>query len=282
MSAAATPARWVLLRGLLREVGHWGGFVDQLRSRLAAVDDRAPDVLAMDLPGCGALHHRVAPSRVGDLLSFARGESGGPRAADGPKRWLLGLSLGGMVVSAWVQRHPGDLAGAVIISSSAADLSPPWARMRPGGAWHLVRAALARTLEARERHVWQATTGFALGGDEVVARWVELGREHPVSAANAARLLLAADRFRLTERGGKRPGPADQSAPVPVPVLVLAGAGDRLVHPSCSRALARALGAELQIHPRAGHDLPLEDPEWVLEAVEGWLRRQSEGNRPSP
>jgi pimeloyl-ACP methyl ester carboxylesterase len=132
---------------------------------------------------------------------------------------------------------------------------------------------VARSLEGRERQVLLATSTALADREAVVARWAEVARARPVSAKNAVRLLLAANRFRLDRGAGQ-----GSVAGLP-PALVLAGEGDRLVHPVCSRRLAQAIGAELQVHPRAGHDLPLDDPRWVLEAVAGWRHRVVKGAR---
>lgn len=45
---------------------------------------------------------------------------------------------------------------------------------------------------------------------------------------------------------------------------------DRLVNPACSRRLAEATGAVLEQHPQAGHDLPLDDPTWTVDAIARW------------
>jgi pimeloyl-ACP methyl ester carboxylesterase len=87
---------------------------------------------------------------------------------------------------------------------------------------------------------------------------VDLAQQHPVRLASAARLLAAASRFRLPAAEYWRP------------TLVLAGGGDRLVDPRCSRALAKAVGGVFQEHPTAGHDLPLDAPDWVIERVSAW------------
>jgi predicted alpha/beta hydrolase family esterase len=59
-----------------------------------------------------------------------------------------------------------------------------------------------------------------------------------------------------------------------VPLLVLASAADTLVDPRCSIRLAHAWDAELRTHPTAGHDLPLDDAEWVASEVGRWLARK--------
>jgi len=46
-----------------------------------------------------------------------------------------------------------------------------------------------------------------------------------------------------------------------------------MVHPRCSQRLARAWGAQFALHPSAGHDLPLDDGDWVAREVKSWLAR---------
>ena len=78
-------------------------------------------------------------------------------------------------------------------------------------------------------------------------------------AANALRQLLAAARFR-----------ASTQAPA-CPVLLLGSEHDGLVNVQCTRAIARRWGSTVALHPDAGHDLPLDDPQWVINQVRQWL-----------
>jgi pimeloyl-ACP methyl ester carboxylesterase len=257
MGAPGDAAHWLLLRGLAREAGHWGRFLPLFRAGF-----RQATVRAADLPGCGTQHGVAAPHDVAALLAHVRDEdrrlrAGTPEASR--PVWLLGISLGGMVASRWLRDHPAEVAGVVLINSSAADLSPAWRRLRPGGGLRLLRAALARDVTARERHIYRATSARREREGNVVPGWVELARTHPVNRPSARALLTAAHRFRL----GK-------VTDHPAPSLVLVGGGDRLVHPSCSRALAATLGSQLRMHPTAGHDLPLDEPEWVVSEVHSW------------
>jgi pimeloyl-ACP methyl ester carboxylesterase len=88
---------------------------------------------------------------------------------------------------------------------------------------------------------------------------VKLRENQPVSAANALRQVLAAARFRLG------PQPLDSKK-----LLVLAGAGDTLVSPECSLALAKAWNCAMARHPTAGHDVTLDAGPWVAEQVARW------------
>jgi pimeloyl-ACP methyl ester carboxylesterase len=93
----------------------------------------------------------------------------------------------------------------------------------------------------------------------VLPAWIAYRRDSPVARANAVRQLIAAARFRAPP------------APPACPVLVLASAADRLVDVRCSRGLALAWRARYAEHPRAVHDLPLDDGPWVAQRVRDWL-----------
>lgn len=244
---------WVLLRGLTREARHWGDFPELLRRRC-----NAAAVHAVDLPGNGRLHRETSPLRVAAMADSCRRQllAGGVE----PPYRVLAMSLGAMAAVEWAARHPAELAGCVLINTSLRPFSPAYRRLRPGN-YPALLALLLRggDAEQRERTVLRLTSRDG-PRPEKLAEWTGYARQNPVSARNALRQLLAAARYR-----------APAAAP-PVPLLVLAGAGDRLVDPACSRRLAAVWGTAFAEHPTAGHDLPLDDGPWVAERVRAWLR----------
>jgi len=243
---------WVLLRGLTREAGHWGGFVAQLQARLPGAR-----VVCVDLPGSGVHHADRSPSRVTPMVEAARRELA--RRGLPPPYHLLALSLGGMVALDWAARRPGELGGAVLVNTSLAGLSPLHHRLRPAAWPSLARLSvgLGSALQ-REATILRLTSARPGEHLDAPADWAGIRSARPVSAGNAWRQLLAAARYR-----------APRDRPL-VPLLLLAGAGDRLVDPRCSQALARLWGATLAMHPGAGHDLPLDDGPWVAAQVATW------------
>lgn len=241
---------WVLLRGLTREARHWGGFSALLESRIPVGDA----VLALDLPGNGTQWREASPWSVAAMMASAR-EQLAARALP-PPYVLVSLSLGGMVALEWAAVAPGELEACVLVNSSVRGLSPFWQRLQPACYGTLLRSLLAGTAAARERAVYAMTSTRAPDA-ALIAAWVAYAESRPVSAGNALRQLVAAARFRAPAR-------------LQVPALVLASRGDRLVSPACSRAMALAWGADLREHPSAGHDLPLDDPQWIVEQVARW------------
>ena len=91
---------WVLLRGLTRESGHWGNFPTLLQAQLGDAC-----VIAMDLPGNGALHAQASPLRVPDMAECCRTALRAQGIA--PPYHLLAMSLGGMVAVDWASRFGG-------------------------------------------------------------------------------------------------------------------------------------------------------------------------------
>ena len=123
-------------------------------------------------------------------------------------------------------------------------------------------------------------------------RWVllrGLGRGHGHGGVFAKKLQLkfSEDQFEFMDLPGngtqfKEASPCHISAYVhsararsryrfpktaPGKVQFLGASGDRLVHPTCTQKIATAWGVPIRMHPDAGHDLPVDDPEWVLDKL---------------
>ncbi len=261
---------WVLLRGLARESRHWGPFpvtlADALGGAAGAPAGPAP-IITVDLPGSGCAHHLRSPVTVHAMADHCRSElrARGVR----PPYCLLGLSLGGMVATAWAGTAPQEVERLVLVNTSMRPFSRIHERLRPRNYAQLLRMALwplsdRAAEEAVLAMTCQGAAGTAPGGDadgadELLAEWVEIRRSAPVARANALRQLIAAARFT-----------APRAAPA-APVLVLTSANDALVSTRCSQQLARAWQCPIASHPSAGHDLPLDDAPWVARRLQAWL-----------
>ena len=242
---------WIFLRGLTRAIGHWGHFVDQFREAVPG-----STVKALDLPGNGLLNQQCSPLSVHSMVAHCRAQL---VAGDyKPPFHLLAMSLGGMVAVAWAQEHPREVTGNVLINTSMRPFSPFYQRLLPANYVSLLRAILlSASPEAWERTVLHLTSN--LGEADVLADWLALHEKSPVSRANAVRQLIAAARYRA---------PTTKPA---TPTLLLASEHDHLVSVACSRALARHWQCTLRVHPNAGHDLPLDDADWVRSQVVRWM-----------
>jgi pimeloyl-ACP methyl ester carboxylesterase len=245
---------WVLLRGLVREKGHWGAsFLRRFQEEFAP-----HAVLAVDLPGAGEFRDEPSPTDIAGMFRFVRSHVMTQAPTD-HKIALFAVSLGAMVAMEWMRQAPEDLALGVLVNTSSKALSGPHRRLR----WQIWPEfiAIMREVDARRRE--QLIVNLLINSQEARALaqglWAQLAVDRPISWRTFFSQIWAAARF---EGLVSRPD---------VPVLLLAGTGDRLVDPSCSVALARQWNWALSQHPWAGHDLPWDDPEWVLEKTKAFV-----------
>lgn len=235
---------WLVLRGLARHQKHWGRFPEQLQKRLGG------RVVCLDSPGFGTESHKNSPMTVKGITSDLRnrwvqqGETG---------KWgIFGHSLGGMIAVDWVNRYPKDFEAVAVMNSSFRGLSPVWKRLRREAFAFLVQIAAAKGSLKKEEAILKMVTQKGADHPETLESWLGIERAQPSSLKNAVIQILAASRFRAPSH-------------LEIPMLVLSGAGDQMVNSTCSHQLAEHFGAELRMHPSAGHDIALDDPEWLIE-----------------
>lgn len=231
---------WLLLRGLVRERQHWADFPAQLAEACKG------EVQTLDLPGVGTEAGRPAPTSIAAMVQDLRS-----RFSPGAGRWgIFAPSLGGMIALTWASLHPADFAKVAVCNTSARDLGSTFERFSPAALLTVARGLFTFNRTARERRVLALISNTERGRGHL-NQFALLSRERPVGPRVLVNQLRAASALRA---------PASLS----VPLLVLCSEGDRLCSPLCSRRLAQRLAAKLAVHPSAGHDLPLDDPDWVI------------------
>ena len=249
---------WIFLRGLTRETAHWGSFIADFQHAVPA-----SQVISLDLPGNGHLNTMPGPLSIAAMVSHCRAEL--KRRGEKPPFYLLAMSLGAMVATEWAYQAPDELAGCVLINTSLRPFSPFYRRLQPHNYLPLLRLALPGGGPTDwERTVLRLTSNQTATHDGVIPEWVAARMQRPVSASNALRQLLAAARYRA-----RIEAPATR-------MLLLASERDRLVDARCSRAISENWRCPLEMHPSAGHDIPLDDPLWVIRQVLQWLGEKSE------
>lgn len=257
----------VLLRGLAREAGHWGGFVELLQRQMPG-----STLVTLDLPGTGRLAGQRSPRTVAEICAHGRAQL--LELGLTPPYVVVALSLGAMVAVAWAQSHPSELSAAVLINTSLRPFSAFYRRLRPRNYGQLLRAGLLWTDAARrERIILRLTSRRFADSAALLQDWVDIARQRPVARGTALRQLLAAARYRAPRQ------------PPAVPLLLLASQADGLVDARCSRQLASRWQCAVAMHASAGHDLPLDDGPWVAARIGNWLAAQPAalaGHAPPP
>ena len=236
---------WIWLRGLGRETAHWGGL--PRRVELATGEK----VLPLDLPGMGRKREQSCPLSMSKLVRQLQEET----CDLGPIK-IVAHSLGGNVALNWAARDARVQQVVLINSSSRLSFFNKRLRMLP--ALGLLSCYLSKaSFEEREKKVLATVSNNDQAAAAVTALWAEVARRRPVALRQVVRQLVLAAFSRL---------------PTPNQILhcsvqVLVSRKDRLVASDCSRKLADYYQCSLVTHPEAGHDLPLDDPDWLLTQI---------------
>lgn len=238
------PRYWIFLRGLSRGQGHWGDFVEKFKE--AFPQDQ---VELIDLPGNGLRHDKTAPLKVSEYVEVMRAESDYIR--QGKKVNMLALSLGGMIAVEWQLRYPSDFERVYLVNTSSGGIASMSERFLLSNYPKLIAGLGERDPAAREELVLNMIVNNKERLRALLPEMVEHSIKHPHSPKNFIRQIWAASKVRFPDRA-------------PGKVTVIGSEGDRLVSVNCTKKIAEKWGLKPVLHPWAGHDLPVDDPAWLI------------------
>lgn len=246
------PTHWVFLRGLSRETAHWDDFPQRCEA------DLGWQVECIDLPGFGDQHRRASPNNIAAIVADIRSRSTTQNTAE--KRGILGLSLGGMLALHWAASYPQDLTAIITINSSSGN-SPLHHRLKPSALLPVIKSFSSRSIKRQERAILKMVSNNSADDNDVLAQWVKLRQHNKIQKRNVINQLIAASRYRL---------PSANAVTHIQHGLVLSSYADRMVSWQCSELVAERYHWPLVLHNHAGHDLPLDDPNWILTEISRW------------
>ncbi|MBI2606288.1 MAG: alpha/beta hydrolase [Deltaproteobacteria bacterium] len=256
---------WLLLRGLVREIRHWGNLPELFEKTVPGAKTHM-----LDLPGIGTEIGRVTPATVDGIMEDLRARWLPLRGqdSDGSGEWgIFGVSLGAMVALSWAARHPEDFKRMVIINTSARGLSSATERFRPANLKHFPQLFVREDRYEREKTILSLTTSSYSDApeklDAVAQRQAEFAPVTSKFRQTGLRQLGAGLMFRVDESLRKNHPPC----------LALVSEKDTLVNPVCTVRLAEFLGATVRRHPWGNHDLPQDDAPWIVERIREWLQK---------
>ncbi|MGS0680739.1 alpha/beta fold hydrolase [Shewanella sp. 125m-7] len=294
----------VLLRGLMRDKRHWGEFELTLRHRLSgkhnvsAIDTLGNgDLVNQPSP--------LSIAAYGDeiLKQFElMNQLSQTGQVEANVFYLVGLSMGGMIALDLAARQGPELSlqrshqqqshgrhracmikGVVVINSSAANLSPWYQRFQIGGVISAFRRRIkgrtianiadqeiiaaklgpsdfrATNLKASDISIIESMvislTSHKHGNSiDLIKKWSQYRKQLATRPVNTLRQVLACSRFNCPSR-------------ISVAVKFFYGAEDTLVSPECTYQLGRHYQSEPMAFEAAGHDLSLDCPDKLCDAL---------------
>lgn len=238
------PRNWVLIRGLTRSRYHWLGFEKEFQNKL-----QLENVYCVDLPGSGYLADQMSPSTIDEAVHAVRKQIPDLKEPLG----LLGISLGGMIATRWAQMFPSEIRCLTLINSSFSS-SPFYHRLRPRNYLGVLKCLLQKSPIETEKFIMSATSNNKTKWLARLDDLVEFRKQNPIKIENFFRQL------KIAQQATFEKSPINN-------VLILTSHGDYFVSSHCSEKIAAQWNLPLYAHPTAGHDIPLDEADWIIEQV---------------
>ncbi len=252
---------WLLLRGLVREQRHWREFKNIFAQKTGA------RIYTLDHPGIGTEVGTDCPSTVSAIMRDDRERFTHLRKVvldqTGDSDWALcSISLGSMVALQWAAEYSNDFSKIVITNTSAKPLCTTFERFIPKNILNLPKFFFNKNKFKRERTILEMTANMHSKSslDEIASEYAQFALEHDKFKKTGLAQLVAGSCFVIPETLYHSHGKQNSW-------LVLNSRNDRLVHTNCSQKIAEFLNAPIYFHEKAGHDLSLDDPQWMADTI---------------
>jgi pimeloyl-ACP methyl ester carboxylesterase len=238
---------WIFLRGLTRGNIHWGQLPELINQKFPEVQ-----MEFLEIPGNGLLSNETSLTSPLEVVNYLRNKSQFIKL--GLPVQLCGISLGGMVALKWAELYPENLKSVFAINTSLSQFSPFYDRLKPNNYFSLIQALIQSNKYKQEEAILRMTSNFYDQNKNYIKVFGDFAKNHQTTKANFIRQLRLATNIKIEKE-------------IIVPVHILISTNDRLVNANCSSKIALNLNAKTCEHPTAGHDLPLDDPKWLIETL---------------
>lgn len=242
---SAEKRRWIWLRGLVRWKVHWGDFLEEFKKVFP--DD---EIEMLDLPGFGDFYQEDCPTTMDEIVLHLDKRVDWKK---GPYH-VLAFSLGAMVAAKWAQKRPQDFKKIFLVNTSD-NRSPFYRRFRLQNIPFVVSRAIYNDAYFVESGILKVISNQAKTRARYEDKFTEAFLQTPFSRKNFITQMRVAAKTRFP-------------AHPPVPAVFMNSTADRLVDYRCSVKIAQEWGSPVFTHKQAGHDLTLDDPQWVLKNIQ--------------
>lgn len=241
------------LRGLTRGNVHWGPFPEVLKKTVPGIY-----FLPLEMAGNGnrssELSHIHPIKAVQDLRRQVQAWKESHPEINITKVTVVAISLGGMIGLKWLELYPDEMDQLIVVNSSLKQLSPFYHRLRPSHYLNIFKTVAWGTIADQEKLILEMTSNRLNLSQKFLPVFIEAAEKNKFLPTNFFRQLILASRIKIKK-------------PLSIKPLFLCSLNDRLVSWTCSRDLSQKFNGTLQINDQAGHDLALDQPEWLAQEI---------------
>lgn len=238
---------WIFLRGLTRGNIHWGDFESIFKKHCPN-----SNLEFLELPGNGTLNLEQTPTNPIEVIKILIAKSKIYSKYDSIN--LCGISLGGMIALKWSELYPEKFSSVNVINTSLNQFSPFYKRLLPNNYTKILINLILKNEEKNEFFILKTTSNKFQTTKKHLKKFSTFAKVHKITTQNILKQLILANKIKI-------------SNPPLVPLKIICSKNDRLVHFSCSEIISKKYQGIFFIHPSAGHDLPLDEPDWLIQKL---------------
>jgi len=239
---------FVLIMGLFREQRHWGDFPILLSKKF-------PDakIICVDIPGSGKRYHEPSPTSIASMVDKIREGFGAKIHIN-----IIAISMGGMIGLQWAAMYPKEINSLTCLNTSARNFSKFYHRLQTKNYFTIFKA-LFLSVKKREKVIYKLLSNRP-EDKKVIEDWTLYTQQYPISKINFLRQLWAAFKFTVDKK-------------VTCRLLFISSVSDNLVDHKATKAIAYEWEAQLLINLHDGHDIALDNPQWLCDMIDRFVTR---------
>lgn len=253
MSVGIKNNIYIGLRGLTRGNIHWGDFAQVL----AAKDPQAI-FIPLEMAGNGERANErslIHPADVVyDLRSQLKTKLQDRGITEQIQVNIVSISLGGMIALKWAEMFPEEIENLFVINSSLKQLSSVQDRLFPKNYFRIIKMILFDDVSGEEENILRMTSNYYVLTKSYLPQFIQIRLKYKFHFLNFIRQLVLASRIKIGRQ-------------IKSKLVVIGSQNDRLVSWKCSQAIAASFKGQFYINKYSGHDLPLDDPEWLTQII---------------
>lgn len=245
----------VLLRGLVREKEHWGDFRHKVEKAFPEAK-----IITPEIQGVGDYIDITSPDNFSQMIDFMR--SNHQEVFESEQQTIvMAMSLGGMIARQWIEMYPQDFSKVILVNTSFKGINPLFNRLRPMAIANFAKIFFSPSIEKRESSIVKMVSNNNTNHKEIIANWIDIQNKRPVKRASFLNQIKAALTFNPPKTWPNNLG-----------LLIIAAKADRLCSYKSSLKLHELWGGQYLEHPTGGHDLPIDDGDWLIQQMSKWIR----------
>lgn len=155
----------------------------------------------------------------------------------------------------WTELYPNDFQKIILINTSFKGINPLFNRLRPNAILNFINIFLTPQIHKREEKIIKLVSNTADKQQDTIKKWIGIQESNPVSRISFINQIKAGLSFT----------PSNEK--IKIPLKVIASAKDRLCSVESSKKIHQIWGGTYIEHEFAGHDIPMDDPEWLIKEI---------------